>query len=638
VRVYLDDEGYLSRDGSRDISLWATDDPDGNPVNWQWRVAFSLNHEGHDVYHAPFNFELPAGTTVDLTVVAPLATPSPGTIIIQGPQGEPGPPGPSALGLIEAKGDLVAGIGNDAATVIPVGAVGEFLTPNPAEPTGLEWQPLPVPEAGLKEYPDRAAVDAVRVAEVGVWHVPNMAVEFAHLIGANPGIFDGTGPADLVVTSNITDHPLNSGPYATRHIIEQSIPLIYGGVILHRTWQFEPPDGPILVGSYTWAVKVEPPLPEATNQTLISIAGVAPNPYDWGLTGLTAYQNPLTAMYRDVNGRSSVASPDPTTPDPNSIVNVATLDAAIAAIPPATGGGLKVYATLADLELVRTAEVGTLHVDNLAAAFPTLAASHPGAFAGTGPADLLILSSMADHSDADPSDFALVLQTFTVPSSAVPLYVDVFRRIYFYKSTGVMTQVEPWTARAAIPAAGAMKVYPNVAALDAIRAAEIGRLSVPDLAAAFPTLAGTFPTLFLPGPADLLITTTMNPGNVDYGVKSFLQRFELAYPDEYLGVKRFWRNMQIWGNSGWNGPPFIWNPDAQLPAFPSQGMRSTVTDNATQGWIVGPYVGVSELNFGSIALRDGAGRSQFATPVAATDAANKKYVDDAIAAAIAALP
>jgi hypothetical protein len=99
VKVLLDDEGYLTQNGSRDISLWATDDQDGNPYDWQWHVTFSLHHNGHGVYHSPFNFELAAGQTVDLTVVAPLLTPSPGTIIIQGPQGEKGEQGEPGQGV-----------------------------------------------------------------------------------------------------------------------------------------------------------------------------------------------------------------------------------------------------------------------------------------------------------------------------------------------------------------------------------------------------------------------------------------------------------------------------------------------------------------------------------------------------------
>jgi hypothetical protein len=111
VRVALDAEGYLAVDGSRDVTLLATDSAAGNPVDWQWHVDFALTRDGAPVYHVPFNFELPEGEIVDLTVVAPLVEPSPGTIIIQGPAGEGGSgsvPDATTLvkGIVRLAGDL----------------------------------------------------------------------------------------------------------------------------------------------------------------------------------------------------------------------------------------------------------------------------------------------------------------------------------------------------------------------------------------------------------------------------------------------------------------------------------------------------------------------------------------------------
>lgn len=95
VRAPLDSAGYLvnPHTWTRGVTLFCTDDPDGNPIDWQWRAVFHLTSHGCTVPRPPFNFALPCGSTVDLTVVSPLLEPSPGTIIIQGPQGEPGPPG-----------------------------------------------------------------------------------------------------------------------------------------------------------------------------------------------------------------------------------------------------------------------------------------------------------------------------------------------------------------------------------------------------------------------------------------------------------------------------------------------------------------------------------------------------------------
>lgn len=90
LRVELDAEGYLSHNGSRDIALWATDDPDGNPVNWQWRVSFFLRFERKEISYPSFNFTLSDGQEVDLTTVAPVAQPSPGVYIIRGLKGDNG--------------------------------------------------------------------------------------------------------------------------------------------------------------------------------------------------------------------------------------------------------------------------------------------------------------------------------------------------------------------------------------------------------------------------------------------------------------------------------------------------------------------------------------------------------------------
>jgi hypothetical protein len=80
------------------------------------------------------------------------------------------------------------------------------------------------------------------------------------------------------------------------------------------------------------------------------------------------------------------------------------------------GAGLKVYATLAEVEAVKTAEVGILHVENMAAAFPNLAVVGTGVekFFGTGPADLVITTTMADSTFASPPDVRVYHQEFTV--------------------------------------------------------------------------------------------------------------------------------------------------------------------------------------------------------------------------------
>lgn len=89
IQIWLDSEGYLSLNGSRQIALWATDDPDANPTAWQWTATAALKFQGTPVSDRII-FELPTGATVDLTTVAPIQTPSPGVVITRGPAGRRG--------------------------------------------------------------------------------------------------------------------------------------------------------------------------------------------------------------------------------------------------------------------------------------------------------------------------------------------------------------------------------------------------------------------------------------------------------------------------------------------------------------------------------------------------------------------
>ena len=78
-KINLDAEGYLAHNGSREVALWATDDPDADAVGWRWRAKLALlspQAEGDPVYfglNAPsFEFTLPSGQTVDLATVTRL--------------------------------------------------------------------------------------------------------------------------------------------------------------------------------------------------------------------------------------------------------------------------------------------------------------------------------------------------------------------------------------------------------------------------------------------------------------------------------------------------------------------------------------------------------------------------------------
>lgn len=364
LRVYLDDEGYLSRDGSRDITLWATDDPDGNPVNWQWRVTFSLDHKGHGVYHAPFNFELPTDSIVDLTVVAPLVTPSPGTIIIQGP---PGVDGAFDASIIDAKGDLLVGSGPDAFDILPVGPEGTALTPDPAAPLGLSWQAV-VAGGGFKTYADRAALDAVRESEVGLFHTDNLAVEFPNLAAAGSGVeyaFGTQGAADLIVTTVKT--ALTSLPGVPLYVQFFEIGYISDAIVrVQRTWSA----GQTPPAQFEGVANI-PSSKSGQNQYVLGLhdTAVNQNKYQKIFFQSDAWAQPGTLIMRNgVTGLASIMGPPV---NPEHIPNKQYVDDAIGAIPPPSGG-TKVYNTEAELDAETVPGFGVLHVTT-EAEWPTVA-------------------------------------------------------------------------------------------------------------------------------------------------------------------------------------------------------------------------------------------------------------------------
>tara|TARA_R110000782_G_scaffold24891_1_gene64631 strand:- start:4172 stop:5434 length:1263 start_codon:yes stop_codon:yes gene_type:complete len=91
VECALDADGYiLGTDGNPGVRLVATDDADNNPVNWTWSVEFRLTDQDNvPIRTIPkFSFELPQGTSVDLTDVTPV-TDANGTFYLVGPVGPP---------------------------------------------------------------------------------------------------------------------------------------------------------------------------------------------------------------------------------------------------------------------------------------------------------------------------------------------------------------------------------------------------------------------------------------------------------------------------------------------------------------------------------------------------------------------
>jgi hypothetical protein len=164
VEATLDSEGYLCGFGTtRGIVLVATDDPDGNPVDWTWRADFRLtDFTGASISVNPFSFELPGGTAVDLTVASPVAD-ADGTFYIVGPTGPQGIQGEQGIqGVQGPANELTVGTvttgepGTEAEVeitgespeqtinfVIPEGIQGiqgETGAVGPTGATGIEWQ------------------------------------------------------------------------------------------------------------------------------------------------------------------------------------------------------------------------------------------------------------------------------------------------------------------------------------------------------------------------------------------------------------------------------------------------------------------------------------------------------------------
>ncbi|OJU43630.1 MAG: hypothetical protein BGN98_10475 [Microbacterium sp. 69-7] len=76
IKVNLDAEGYLAHNGARDITLWATDDPDVDVTDWRRRAKLALSYQQAEADNVwigvgaeAFEFLLPAGSTVDLANV-----------------------------------------------------------------------------------------------------------------------------------------------------------------------------------------------------------------------------------------------------------------------------------------------------------------------------------------------------------------------------------------------------------------------------------------------------------------------------------------------------------------------------------------------------------------------------------------
>lgn len=124
IECVLDSEGYLlGSDGTRGVRLLATDDPDGNPVNWTWGVEYRLSdQEDNPVTGIPsHSISLPGETTVDLTLAAPVPSAN-GTYYIVGPAGPSNVLTIGTVTTVPAGGEATATItGTSPAQILDLG-------------------------------------------------------------------------------------------------------------------------------------------------------------------------------------------------------------------------------------------------------------------------------------------------------------------------------------------------------------------------------------------------------------------------------------------------------------------------------------------------------------------------------------
>ncbi|WP_295787529.1 GDSL-type esterase/lipase family protein [uncultured Microbacterium sp.] len=133
VTATLDADGYLTQNGTRGVSLLATDDPSTNPTDLQYTVTLSLwTPDGNGVNAPSWRFALPGGTEVDLTQVAPIETPAANTIILKGERGDPGP---NTIPTVQAVADAVTTDGPARQALL--GTIAAVFAADTASPSGV---------------------------------------------------------------------------------------------------------------------------------------------------------------------------------------------------------------------------------------------------------------------------------------------------------------------------------------------------------------------------------------------------------------------------------------------------------------------------------------------------------------------
>lgn len=193
VQITLDANGYIEWGGNDYIKLLATDDGNVNPTNFTYTASFELTLDGVSIPYGPFSFQLPGGTTVDLTTVAPLAS-TPGTLTVAGPQGPPGPTGPA--GTIPEYADMTV---VDALGSTQIGHVRDIIAFEP----GLDGDQDVIISTTVVGDVSLGAATAMQIAHVPWEDTPDEMVRQYQRVRhtAGPGTWDAWG--DWVVVAPV---------------------------------------------------------------------------------------------------------------------------------------------------------------------------------------------------------------------------------------------------------------------------------------------------------------------------------------------------------------------------------------------------------------------------------------------------
>lgn len=461
----LDAEGYLANPitGDRFVTLFCTDDPDGNPVNWHWRAVFKLTRDGRNAPRDPFYFALPCGSTVDLTTVAPVAVGDDGVYIIQGPPGPQGPQGEPGQGI-----KIIGSLPNPGPPPAPGTDDGDFWIDSNGD--GWVWEadtgvwintgPIVGPagppgpmgiqgEVGPAGPQGPAGADSTVPGPAG----PAGPAGADSTVPGPEGPAGPTGPAGADSTV-----PGPVGPQGPQG--EQGIQGIQG--IPGADSVVPGPAGPQGPQGEAGATG-----PAGADSTVPGPAGPIGPQGEQGIQGIQGPVGPAGPQGAglEIDGTLTVPGPPPTPGagegefwiDSDGIGWVWDADTAtwvnIGPIGGGTGGtGLKEYADLAEAEAETEAAIGTVYIPNLSAAFPNLAA------VGSGVEDVfqyavkatIIITTTRVQAPTGGSDWFTIGQSFDIYATPSRNKRYTIRRLRTV-GTGVPPSTAMWNPHPELP-------------------------------------------------------------------------------------------------------------------------------------------------------------------------------------------